>query len=105
MQMPTAAIDVAAVIGAGAEHGRHGLGLDDFEVIAVSVLDALFDVAADVFHVAGTRGNLHPPVLEIAGDGVFRDTVLDDLVAAVADVAHELSAGFAELGLGSLLRR
>ena len=45
----------------------------------------------------GTRGDFHPAVLQIAGDAVLRDTALDDFVTAVANVANELRARFAEL--------
>ena len=105
VQVATAAIDEAAVIGGRAKHARHCLRLDDFEVIAVAILDALFDVGADGPHMARAGCNLHPAVLQIAGDAVFRDAPLDDLVAAVANVAHELGAGRAELPLDRVLRR
>ena len=93
VQMAAAAIDEAAVIGGRAEHARHCLRLDDLEVIAVAILDALFDVGADGSHMARTGCDLHPAVLQIAGDAVFRDAAFDDLVTAVANVAHELGAG------------
>ncbi len=103
--MATAAIDESAMIGGRAEHARHCLRLDDFEVIAVAILDALFDVGADGPHMARAGCNLHPAVLQIAGDAVFGDTAFDDLVTAVANVAHELGAVLAELALDRVLRR
>ena len=57
------------------------------------------DMGADGRHVARAGRDLHPAVLQIASDAVLGDASLDDLVAAVANIADELGTGRAELPL------
>ena len=68
-------------------------------MIAVAVLDALCDMGADSTHMARAGRDLHPAVFQIASDAILGDAPLDDLVAAVANVADELGTGRAELAL------
>src|SRR5262245_62697431 len=45
------------------------------------------------------RGHFHPAVLQVAGDLVFLDPALDDVVAAIAQLGEQPRASLSELAL------
>ena len=103
VQMSAAPVDDAAVVDVRAEHAAHVAGFDDFELGARLVMGHCLIVLAQAAHVARAGGDFHPAGPVVAFDGVLGDALLDDLVAAIADVAHELGAGRAELALDAVL--
>ncbi|MNM71052.1 hypothetical protein D3C81_827040 [compost metagenome] len=90
VQVHVAGVLDRAVVEVALQQVAHLAAVEQADLIAHAAPHGFVVILAQILHVARLVSSMQVAVLEVAGDAVFLDPLLDDLVSAPAQVPDEI---------------